>query len=115
VLTLAFAPNGAELAVGRTWSDASGSTIARWSLDGDAVGAPLPIGRRDPDWLAYHPGGGQLLVGASGGDVLLWSFARSELEAVACRVAGRNLTDEEWRRELPGEDYRTSCARFAAG
>jgi WD40 repeat protein len=109
VLTLAFSPDGSELAVGRTWIGDVRSTVSRWTLAGAEVGAPLPLGRRDPSWLAYDPSGGRLLVGANDGNVLLWSFDRAQLEEAACRVAGRNLTQEEWTRELPGEDYRESC------
>ncbi len=109
VLALAFSPDGSELAVGRTWLDDVGSTVARWTLQGAEVGAPLPLGREDPRWLAYGPDGGRLLVGTTGARVLLWSFDRALLEESACRVAGRNLTEAEWARELPDEAYRATC------
>jgi WD40 repeat protein len=115
VTALAFTADGRELAVGRSAAADPVATVGRWSLEGASLGTPLSLGRATASWLAYRPGGNDLLVGVASGDVLLWSVDPRGAEAAACRVAGRNLTDEEWRRELPGEDYRASCARFAAG
>ena len=41
--------------------------------------------------------------------VRLWRMNPDDLEAVACRVAGRNLTQDEWAQYLRGEKYRLTC------
>ncbi len=41
--------------------------------------------------------------------VMLWNLRLNELRDLACRTAGRNLTEDEWRRYFPGQKYRSTC------
>jgi hypothetical protein len=44
--------------------------------------------------------------------VVRWSLSTDELTATACRIAGRNLTRDEWNRYLgsTGAPYRDTCS-----
>ena len=33
----------------------------------------------------------------------------AKLADLACHTAGRNMTEAEWNRYLPGTDYRKTC------
>ncbi len=41
--------------------------------------------------------------------VRLWSLDREIWRSAACELAGRDLTQAEWERYLPGEEYRETC------
>jgi WD40 repeat protein len=47
--------------------------------------------------------------------VLLWNLRLSELEDLACRTAGRNLSEEEWKTYFPGQKYRSTCSALPVG
>jgi hypothetical protein len=68
----------------------------------------------DIDQLAFS-GDGRWLIGDPIYDstVRLWPLRTDELIRLACRTAGRNLTQEEWALYFPGEDYRTTCTETA--
>jgi hypothetical protein len=40
---------------------------------------------------------------------VLWNLDPSSWRTAACSIAGRELTDEEWDRYLPGRQYRALC------
>ncbi|MEV0779379.1 hypothetical protein [Streptomyces sp. NPDC050428] len=57
---------------------------------------------------------GRHLLGSDGTNVLLWDL--NDLPAIsadtigrACAVAGGGLTEEEWKRYVPGLSYRQTC------
>ena len=41
--------------------------------------------------------------------ILRWNLRIDELLDLACRLAGRNLTKDEWQQFLPGREYRQTC------
>ena len=41
---------------------------------------------------------------------MLWNLDTKTWDGTTCAVAGRNLTQTEWKRYLPGEHYRRTCA-----
>ena len=49
-----------------------------------------------------------------GGDVVLWPIRLDDLKSLACRVAGRNLTPDEWKKYLSGEKPRDTCTNLPA-
>lgn len=56
----------------------------------------------------------QLIAGL--GQVTVWNVDTAHWGDKACDAAGRNLTQDEWRRYLPpGEPYRPTCPQFPAG
>jgi hypothetical protein len=40
---------------------------------------------------------------------MLWAVELDVLTEIACDVAGRNLTNEEWERYLGDEPYHETC------
>jgi WD40 repeat protein len=58
---------------------------------------------------------GRQLAGATEHGVQLWDLDPDTWRDAACRLAGRNLTHDEWDRYIPqGEPYRTTCPQWPA-
>ncbi len=57
----------------------------------------------------FTAGGTQLLTLYDDGQGAVWPVSLSAWKAHACRVAGRNLTREEWSRFVAGRQYATVC------
>jgi WD40 repeat protein len=76
-----------------------------------------PIGLPIPALAAiYNPGflsGGQL-VGATPIGISRWEMNPEEWRRIACRSAGRNLTQAEWSEYLGDEPYRPTCPDWPA-
>ncbi|HET7276673.1 MAG TPA: BTAD domain-containing putative transcriptional regulator [Dermatophilaceae bacterium] len=52
----------------------------------------------------------QLLFAGAGGSVLTWNLDPRSWVATACRLAGRPLTEQEWRNYLPDRPFVPVCA-----
>lgn len=81
-------------------------TLSIYDLDaGIPIGGPLPadgLGRFSAD-------GDQLAVDSAGG-VAVWDLRPETHSAIACRMAGRDLTRDEWAAHLDGlGPYRSTC------
>jgi class 3 adenylate cyclase/WD40 repeat protein len=100
---LAVSPRGDRVAV----LDYQGS-LHVWDVQSRRqVGPPLR-GVAFGEGLAYL-GDGNTLVAAGASGALFLNFDPESLRATACRLAGRDLTREEWTTYLPGEPYRRTC------
>jgi WD40 repeat protein len=64
---------------------------------------------------AFTPDGRYLVVLYDDGSGFLWPTALDAWEEHACKVAGRNLTREEWRRFVGSRPYRSICTAFSSG
>ena len=134
--TRAFAvdPDGAVGIVDpRTWDWISRPTSAHpfrgwqsaWSADGSmvATAAEGAVGHwdgRTGEFLgstyldtegdvAFSPDGRTILVAGEDGRLLRWSLSVDGWTAAACRLAGRDLTREEWRGHLGERPYSPVC------
>ena len=101
---LAFDPAGHRLAVAN-----SDSTWTLWDVPaaralGTAFPAPAAIGA-----MAFAGDGKRLLTGDRQGRVIVWDVALADWQTRACRIAGRELTADEWRRYLPERTQRATC------
>ena len=102
---LAFAPDGKILASGGDdntivlWNVASGTPVARFQ-------APYKNG---VEKLAFAPQGDTLF--SSGDGVLTrWDLDSTSWRTLACQIAGRNLSIEEWKLYIgPETPYRLTC------
>jgi WD40 repeat protein len=109
VTALAWNAEGRWLATGsfdqiRLWNLAEGLPEGSIALQGH-VGAIRA--------LAFEPDGRHLLSAGADGRTLSWRMDLGELLDLACRLAGRNLNDDEWRQFVrpivPGASNRKTC------
>jgi WD40 repeat protein/class 3 adenylate cyclase len=99
------------------------STTRLWEMPGGRpVGADL-VGGRVPYTLrtgfsdqaviqsrsAFSPGGTRVATAGGPGAAELWDLAPADWARAACAVAGRDLTEAEWREHLPGRRRFTVC------
>jgi WD40 repeat protein len=70
---------------------------------GRPIGPPLPIGALSASWLTHD---GKALLTSSPNGGARWSIDPRRWREEACALAGRNLTEAEWRRYLPNAGQR---------
>ena len=85
-------------------------TTRLWDLrTGRSLGSPLP---GVPNvWVAagFINAGRHIVAVYDDGRAWRWDVRPSAWKAHACRVAGRSLTQEEWREVLPGRAFSPAC------
>lgn len=100
VRVLTYSPDGTLLAGGgdkrtvHVWDLATGHEMHRFEHDG-AVRA-----------LTFTPDGARLVSCGEDNLVKVWEVSAEALVEQARARLTRNLTEEEWRRYMPGEPYR---------
>jgi hypothetical protein len=81
-----------------------------WLADAGArvlLGGPIP--HRGPvEGVGVRPDGAELAVG-SGDRVMVWDLRPEAWAQAACRVAGRELTDAEWRDHIGEAPSGPTC------
>jgi WD40 repeat protein len=110
---LGFTPDGARLLAAGT-----DGTIWWWDVAShQPIGEPITTDLQgflagNSDALNYDSTMHHLLIASSDG-LRLWNFDTTTWPAIACERAGRNLTQEEWRRYIPaGEPYHVTCPQY---
>ncbi|MEU6744275.1 WD40 repeat domain-containing protein [Streptosporangium sandarakinum] len=104
--SVVFSPDGTRLAT----AGADG-TVRLWdAATGKQIGAPL-TGHTDKVFsVAFSPDGKRLATAGGDNTVRIWNvgipYDLPGLLRAVCDVAGRSFTPEEWRRYIPGEQYR---------
>ncbi len=115
ITALAFNRDGHWLATG-----SEDSTVGLWDMHIPDLAADPVILRGHEGTittLAFSPDERWLATGSKDHTVRLWllrlwQMPRDELVSLACRSAGRNITQEEWRRFFLDEDYHKTCAQW---
>jgi hypothetical protein len=79
------------------------------------LGATLPGSPGTWGNAAYTPDGSRIVVVYQDGIGFVWPATVDAWEQHACRVAGRNLTGEEWSRFVGGRSYTRVCRGYPAG
>lgn len=105
VRSVAFSPDGSMLA-----SAGDDRTIQLWDVGTRlAVGPPL-TGHAGGVWgVAFGPNGRTLVSAGTDRTLRLWTIDPAVWEQRVCRLAGRNLTLEEWRQYLGDLPYQRAC------
>jgi WD40 repeat protein len=89
-------------------SGSDGATTLWDVRSGRRIGAPL-TGPPNPVVAAFDPTGHTLATAFQDGTVLLWDVNPASWLKRACAVAGRRLSQQEWRDFLPARPYQPSC------
>lgn len=109
---LAFSPDAKLLATG-----ASNGAVVLWDVAArQPLGRPLDSMGEDIKSLAFRPDG-RALAALADQRLVVWDLDETSWRALACRLANRNLTQEEWNRFFgPAVAYRETCPdeHFAA-
>lgn len=70
----------------------------------------------DLNALAFSPTGALRLAAAhEDGTLILWDLEPEAWMARACTLAGRSLSQSEWKQYVGAEPYRNTCARKSDG
>jgi len=99
---------------------AAGPTVQLWDLraSGSRASVVNPVLLRDHTdevtSVAVSPDGRHFATASRDGTARLWLWL-DPLVDLACRTAGRNLTQAEWRQLLPGDTYRATCPDWPPG
>jgi WD40 repeat protein len=73
----------------------------------DDIGIPRAVFTRDGRWLLIRSNGIRNYGFLN--SISLWMLRPHELIDLACRTAGRNLTNGEWNQFFTGQPYRKVC------
>jgi WD40 repeat protein/DNA-binding SARP family transcriptional activator len=104
VVSMSFNLDGSILA-----TSGNDGTMTLWDYgSAKKIGAPL-TGPPSPAVTAFDPTGHTLAAAFQDGTVLLWDVNPASWLKRACTVAGRRLTQQEWRDFLPARPYQPSC------
>jgi WD40 repeat protein len=106
IRAIAFSPDGKALVTG-----AQDDTARQWDLTTyRQIGLPL-TGHTDMVVdVAYSPDGSTVATASEDKTTRLWNVAiPADLAAATCANAGRSFTRAEWRRFIPGENFRQVC------
>jgi hypothetical protein len=98
-----------------TWSD-DGALVASvngegrlsyWDgRNGAHLGTVTVAVEGDPGFSQHNQ---RLLFAGDDGSVLTWDLDPRSWVATACRLAGRTLTEQEWRTYLPERPFQPVC------
>jgi WD40 repeat protein len=92
-------------------------TVSLYDLDsGRRLGDILEIDKQDIGDATIRPDGLAMAVGGGARGIAIWDLDPAHWATAACRLAGRNLTTEEWKTYLGSlGSYRVTCPEYPAG
>jgi len=112
VWSIAFSPDGKTLASG-----SADDTIILWDVAARKLFNPPISGHTGAVGSITFAAAGTLLASVSTNRTLiLWDASVESWKARACRIANRNLTQDEWNRFIgPDTSYRRTCDSLPPG
>jgi WD40 repeat protein len=106
VTSLAFHRDGDVLASG-----SENKLIALWNLSPpQLIGDPFTGADGAVTGLSFSLDNSILFSGTDAGTIARWNI--EEWKRLACRLAGRNLTQAEWEQFFPNDAYRATCEQY---
>jgi WD40 repeat protein/DNA-binding SARP family transcriptional activator len=105
-VTVDMSPDGSTV-VG---ADASGEVLLWDVTTGTVIAGPLPGPSSQGVAASFTSRGHSVVVVSVTGSAWRWDVGASDWQTRACHVAGRSLTQQEWRELLPDRPYNATCA-----
>jgi len=109
-LRVAFNSDGTRFVT----SGLDGRVVLWDGLTGRHLAAVQPLGPEFETGVAFLPDGHTVTIAASNGQMFRWDTDPEAWLGYACQVAGRNLSDEEWRSVFGSEPYRETCPQWGS-
>jgi WD40 repeat protein/DNA-binding SARP family transcriptional activator len=110
VRSLAYAPDGKLIASG-----SGDGRVGLWDgRTGDLLGTMLPGRPNVAVTVEFLPDGHTLQIASADGSVYTWDTRPQPWIDHACAVAGRNLTEDEWRDAFGDRPYHRTCPQYPA-
>jgi WD40 repeat protein len=107
VISVAFSPDGQILASSGGQDD---KTIILWDVTThQPLGPPLTGHTDEVADVAFSPDGQTLASASEDKTVILWDMSLASWQARACRIANRNLSQDEWQQFFGDEPYHKTC------
>jgi WD40 repeat protein len=119
--SLAFSPDGNLVLLGLANGQIELWNVAQNEIVGQPIETPQPDFDQLPFGVAFSPDGKRMYAGGWEGTFRVWDWSRlplgdlahhlSDWPALACSIANRNLTRDEWKRYVGSiVSYRPVCS-----
>jgi DNA-binding SARP family transcriptional activator/WD40 repeat protein/energy-coupling factor transporter ATP-binding protein EcfA2 len=99
------------------FTQATNGNVRTWDREtGDQIGREIAIGRQSSGTGIATARDGNLLGILLDTEFAIWNYDIETWPALACDIAGRNMTKSEWADFGPqGTEYRSTCSQFPPG
>lgn len=104
LIGLAFLPDSQWMATGDF-----GGMVRLWDWASQTPIGPVVHTQAESESIAVSADGSRVYLGSFDETAQIWQVDLSPWAERACRVANRNLTEDEWESYLPDEVYRPIC------